>query len=564
MTLLRNSFVCLVTALLLALPAAAGPVTPDQAARTARRVLPGASLRRGDTRAAPASPYYIFEGPAGGFALVAADDALPPLIAWSPRGDWPEGPLPENLRAWMEAWALRPSQGGLPPARGAVRGGTGKLLETANWNQTAPFNNACPVIGGQRALTGCSAVALGILMRYHRWPESGRGTHPAYNYYVNYPVNGQSVVGTAPAQSFERPYRWDNMPLDVTAATPASAVTEIATLLYDTAILALSWFGTAGTPGFTYCLPEALAEYMGYDAGMEEYHKSYYSDSQWLQMLYDNIDGCGPVLYSGQSAQEGHAFIIDGYDADGLLHINWGWGGHANGYFAFPNFDAYTREHAAILGARPDQGGTPAIHLYVDRISEGEGLTSPDSRFSAGQPFELNCRFLYNAASRDFSGRVAFARINREDRIEEIVSAEQTLTLPSNGYIGIRGNGTVTEINYGDRIGVVYRTGDGTPWAIAWGNQENGTVGLLPLIDSHSLAEATSYSFEKGTRRLRLKTKKYTSWTLSAPDGSVPAGGQADDGTITLETAALSKATYTLQLRCGDEQASVQFIMGDM
>ena len=122
--LLRYGWI-LVTALLLALPAAAGPVTPDQAARTARRVLPGASLRRGDTRTAPASPYYIFDGPSGGFALVAADDALPPLIAWSPRGDWPEGPLPENLRAGMEAWTIRPLQGGLPPARELRRTMTG-------------------------------------------------------------------------------------------------------------------------------------------------------------------------------------------------------------------------------------------------------------------------------------------------------------------------------------------------------------------------------------------------------------------------------------------------------
>ena len=545
---------------LLPVRSAAGPVTPDQAARVARRVLPGATLRA-ETRAAQQDPYYVFDASTGGFALIASDDALPPVIAYSPRGDWPDGPLPENLRAWMAAWQAAP---GVTNVSGVTtRGGTPKILETANWNQTEPFNNACPVYGGKRAVTGCSAVALGILMRYHRWPESGHGTHPAYNYYVNYTINGQSVVATAPAQSFERTYHWDNMPLDVTSSTPSSAINEIASLLYDTAILAESWFGADGTPGFTSCLPVALCQYMGYDAAMEEYHKSYYSDAQWLQMIYDNIDGCGPVLYSGQSAQEGHAFIIDGYDADGLLHINWGWGGHANGFFAFPNFDNYTRDHAAILGARPDRGGTPAVQLYVDKISEGNGLTCPDSRFSPGQRFEVSCRFLYNAGSRDFSGRIAFARIDRDGKIAEIVSSEQSINLPSHGYISARAWCTVSEINFGDRSWVVYRSGEESAWTPAWGNNENGTVGELPLIDKQSLEEATTYTFEKSTRRLRLKTKKYTAWTLSAPDGSTAAKGEANDGTLTLDTATLPKGTYTLRLSCGDELAGLQFIMGD-
>lgn len=38
------------------------------------------------------------------------------------------------------------------------------------------------------------------------------------------------------------------------------------------------------------------------------------------------------MLYSGQSAYNGHAFVVDGYDGDQLFHVDWGWGG-PQGYY---------------------------------------------------------------------------------------------------------------------------------------------------------------------------------------------------------------------------------------
>jgi hypothetical protein len=45
-----------------------------------------------------------------------------------------------------------------------------------------------------------------------------------------------------------------------------------------------------------------------------------------------------PIVYEGDDAtQGGHAWVCDGYDASGNLHMNWGWGGYANGFFAITN-----------------------------------------------------------------------------------------------------------------------------------------------------------------------------------------------------------------------------------
>ena len=57
----------------------------------------------------------------------------------------------------------------------------------------------------------------------------------------------------------------------------------------------------------------------------------------WERVLVAEIDADRPVLYSGQDVSAGHAFVCDGYEQRGsstCFHINWGWGGLANGYFA--------------------------------------------------------------------------------------------------------------------------------------------------------------------------------------------------------------------------------------
>ncbi len=80
-----------------------------------------------------------------------------------------------------------------------------KVLETALWYQSDPYNRLCPEVNGALSLTGCTATALAIVMRYHKWPERGTGTLPGYTT-VSYGAWVDEVkLGHA--------YDWDNMPL---------------------------------------------------------------------------------------------------------------------------------------------------------------------------------------------------------------------------------------------------------------------------------------------------------------------------------------------------------------
>ena len=136
--------------------------------------------------------FYVFNNTSGpGFVIVSGDDAVAPVLGYSFENNFPEGrPLPPNLSAWLEGTAkgiiaLRKS--GAEPSE-AVRAawktsGPGtpvKVLETALWDQSDPYNRLCPEVNGALSLTGCTATALAIVMRYHKWPERGAGTLPGY------------------------------------------------------------------------------------------------------------------------------------------------------------------------------------------------------------------------------------------------------------------------------------------------------------------------------------------------------------------------------------------------
>ncbi len=53
--------------------------------------------------------------------------------------------------------------------------------------------------------------------------------------------------------------------------------------------------------------------------------------------IKNELDQNRPVYISLRGEPTGHAAVVDGYDADGWYHINFGWGGSYNGYFPLYN-----------------------------------------------------------------------------------------------------------------------------------------------------------------------------------------------------------------------------------
>jgi hypothetical protein len=154
----------------------------------------------------------------------------------------------------------------------------------------------------------------------------------------------------------------------------------------------------------------ALKTYFGYDAGITYLSRNYYSYTEWIDLIKTELKDNRPIYYSGNSDDEyGHAFVCDGYDANGLFHFNWGWGGMSDGYFEVSalnpghtgiggNADGYNQSQVMLIGIQPDNGGQSAIRLGLTSLS-----TNKSSLSNLTESFNVSARYLENLGVEDIS-----------------------------------------------------------------------------------------------------------------------------------------------------------------
>ena len=106
----------------------------------------------------------------------------------------------------------------------------------------------------------------------------------------------------------------------------------------------------------------------GYDSDTELIYKTswdgyeYYTDDEWAEIIQEELYARRPIVMCGYAngfnGMSGHAFNIDGYDADmNMYHINWGWSGSGNAHFALNAFkgggSTYNIVQQIIVGMEP-------------------------------------------------------------------------------------------------------------------------------------------------------------------------------------------------------------------
>ena len=96
-------------------------------------------------------------------------------------------------------------------------------------------------------------------------------------------------------------------------------------------------------------------------------------------MFYEELKNGYPVYIAGnaEGAASGHAMVVDGINSEGLLHINFGWGGAANAY--------YNLQSMAVGQTGSEFGGRP---LSFNRQLEAV-FGSPPSALTRN-PFPLH------------------------------------------------------------------------------------------------------------------------------------------------------------------------------
>ena len=118
-------------------------------------------------------------------------------------------------------------------------------------------------------------------------------------------------------------------------------------------------YSTSGSGAYSSNVPSALINNFGYASSAKYVSRTGYSIDEWDALITNELVNNLPVYYSGStSSNEGHAFVCDGRRADGMFHINWGWGGYCDGFYRLS---------------------------LLDPSGQGIGGSSTGSKFSMGQ-----------------------------------------------------------------------------------------------------------------------------------------------------------------------------------
>ena len=93
-----------------------------------------------------------------------------------------------------------------------------------------------------------------------------------------------------------------------------------------------------------------------FSKGVDLAYRDDFTDEEWEEALYREIELGRPVIYSGYKDKTGHTFVLHGYK-DGKFYINWGWSGNMDGYFALtaltPGNMDFTENQNAVVGVQP-------------------------------------------------------------------------------------------------------------------------------------------------------------------------------------------------------------------
>lgn len=324
--------------------------------------------------------FYIFVHAQGkGYVIVAADDCVQPIIAYSLSNSF-VFPLPAHVQAQLQGYEEE-----IAYYKSAGMRATGEISElwqsmlngsytprnttsvapmlTTTWNQSPYYNDLCPDSAGIHAVTGCTATATAQVMKYWNWPVTGTGS---FTY-------TDDNFGTLTANFGATTYNWSMMPNALNSQSTTAQVNAVATLMFHVGVAIETDYGinSSGAYANSYgystlsCSENALKDYFGYKNTLYSVYKDQTTSANWVSILTAEMDAGRPVIESGHGGG-GHAFVCDGYDNNGLFHINWGWGSAYDGYFAHDalnpggggtgssSMGTYNQDQSLVVGIEPN------------------------------------------------------------------------------------------------------------------------------------------------------------------------------------------------------------------
>ena len=356
-----------------------------------------ASMRLAFTRQKETSAenaFYVFNrADDAGFIIVSADDrTAEDVLGYSDGGaEFDINKINPNLRFWLDRYAEEISfvdqdpEAAKQPRKVKQVTAISPLLKNSNgdeitWYQEAPYYNYCPIDqrDNTRSLTGCVSTATSAIMYKWQHPSKGTGTH-TYTWKDCKDDNCNQYWSVTMTSNFDTvAFDWSNMLPSYEGISYTNAQAKaVASLMYNVGVAANMQYGgdaAGGSGAWTDDMGYGLQNYFDYefDKFITMYSQSDYgaaavspaeygvTSTQFISYFNADLEAGRPILMGGEDSNGGgHEFVCDGRDANNKFHINWGWEGSGNGYFAITSLKPtgtsynFSTNLDALIGLRP-------------------------------------------------------------------------------------------------------------------------------------------------------------------------------------------------------------------
>lgn len=464
-----------------------------------------------DVSGVPINTYYVFDiNNKNGFVVISGDDIVKPVLAYSTTYAFQTGSemspetsywmglyqdqiafaVQHNITATQEvkdSWEFYKATGGSSANKPT---NSVSPMTTTTWNQGTYYDIYTPGTGSTKTPVGCVATAMAQIMKYWDAPTTGTGSY-TYNH---------ATYGTQSADFGATTYQWGFMPNSLGSSSSQVSKNAVSLLGYHCAVSVKMDFAPAGSgsqvlawSNNSRCAENAFKNNFGYKTTIEGLYRDDYNDSQWDNLLKTELDHARPILYAGFGDAGGHAFVFDGYDENGMFHINWGWGGMSNGYFTVDNL---APSALGIGGGGGNFNNGQQALVKIEPLVPGDTLnmvlnaplTVSAPSIQKGVAFSVS-NGIWNRGTFDFSGILTAGIYREEDssfvafvqylsNAELLGGADSSFTYNSNGI------NSMIAGNY--FIKALYRPVSATSWLLV--PDDNGFTNRVSLTVTDTTA----------------------------------------------------------------------------
>ena len=318
---MKRTLLLVLTAFTNILLANAEPITKARALSIATKYInnPKLSDNTPKTRSSKANEqpaYYIFTNPNDKkFVIISGESKLNELVGYGDKMTEKPNEQPPYFKLFLKEYErvvkeVRSKAATMTPQRPIKR--KVEPLLTCKWSQYDPFNKYTPLSNGQHTPTGCVATATAQVMFYNKWPK-------------NRPQDYIASTGDDAKKSAT--YWWDEMKNTTNEMRTEHSRQAVGVLMYDIGKAVHMRYYYRGSDSNLQRACNALRD--KFDYTVRYLDKNFLPANDFLNEVMQEISDGYPVLGGGGP----HAFVYDGYDEQGLIHTNWGWGGENDGYF---------------------------------------------------------------------------------------------------------------------------------------------------------------------------------------------------------------------------------------